>query len=894
MKKVLIFSLLTIILLFSALIIIPIAFKGKILKLATEEMNNNLNASVQFDDLNLSLIKSFPNLNIEFEDLSITGNQSFEGDTLVQISSTNFVVNVMSVISGDNIDIKKIKLHRPRIFLTVNDSGDANWNITKETVDQVDSDQSESTPSTPLNLNLEYYEITEGYLVYEDRASDMFVRLNKLDHNGSGNFTEEIFTLNTSTTVETFLFKMSGVSYLNDVTYSSKVNLLVDLNKSIYTFSENEFGINELIFKIDGTVEMPMDDILLDLEFKVLNNEFKNFMSLIPGVYRNDFDKVKSSGMLELGGTIAGTYNETTLPAYNVDLKVREGSFSYPDLPEKLSEVSIDLNVANPDGVADNTVLRMSSFHMKFGEIPFDAAMLVRTPESDPYIDGFVKGKVDLGKIQNMIPLEENETISGIIESDLIMKGKISALENEDYDSFHAEGFIKALDLKYITPSVSLPIEIPSLELVFNPRNLTVNNFQLNLGRTSVKMNGYVDNLLTYIFNENELLKATLDVDADIIDLNELYTENESTEVSSATDTSVAEVMQVPEFIDFMMTMKANTIYYDNLTISNLSGNLAIRDRTLGLNNVKFETLDGSITMNGVYQTKNPEIPEFFFSYDVKKIDIVKTYESFESLAALSPIAKNCKGKVSTKLNTKGILDSNMEPVLNSLTGDGILNTHNVTIENFKPLVKASEVLKMEQLKIAEVSDVTVEFAFTDGMVNISPFDVTVEGIKSNIRGSHGFDQSINYTMRMEVPTKMLGNSAAGLMNDLLDKANSSGANLSMGDVIPVTLKFTGTVDNPKIGTDFKESSSNAIKNLEDQAKAELEKQKKALEDKIRQESEKLKKEAEDRLKQETEKLKKEAQERAKKEADKLKKEAEKKILKEAEDKLKNLFGKPK
>ena len=337
--------------------------------------------------------------------------------------------------------------------------------------------------------------------------------------------------------------------------------------------------------------------------------------------------------MLELGGKIAGTYNETTLPSYDVNLKVRDGSFSYPDLPEKLSEVLIDLNVNNPDGVADNTVLRLTSFHMKFGEIPFDAAMLVRTPESDPYIDGFVKGKVDLGKTQNMIPLEENETITGLIESDLTLKGKLSALENEDYTSFHAEGFIKAKDMTYITPNIALPVEIPSLELVFNPRNLTVNNFQLNLGRTSVKMNGWVDNLLTYIFKENELLKATLDVDADVIDLNELYTEDGGSGSQNTTNTSVAEVMQVPEFIDFMMTMKANTIYYDNLTFTDLSGNLAIRDQTMGLNDMRFKTLDGDITMNGIYQTKNPEVPEFFFSYDAQKLDIVKTYNAFESLS---------------------------------------------------------------------------------------------------------------------------------------------------------------------------------------------------------------------------------------------------------------------
>jgi vacuolar-type H+-ATPase subunit H len=350
------------------------------------------------------------------------------------------------------------------------------------------------------------------------------------------------------------------------------------------------------------------------------------------------------------------------------------------------------------------------------------------------------------------------------------------------------------------------------------------------------------------------------------------------------------EVIEVPEYVDFLMTVNFKKVNYANLILENFTGNLAIRDKILGLNDVSFNTLDGTIGMDGIYHTKNPKKPKFVLTLTSNRLNIKKTYKAFGSVKKMAPIAEKCNGEVSTDFRVQGFLDPNMDPDLNSLSGYGKLSTYGVTIDNFKPLVKAAEVLKMDQLKKAKVSDVNLSFNFENGRVTLNPFDVEVEGIKSTIAGNHGFDQTIDYTMQMKIPTKMLGGDANALMNDLIANANKSGANLNTVDEIPVTLKITGTVDDPKIKTDLKKSASSVMDDLKDQAKEEFDRQKKELEEKARQEVDKFKKEAEEKAKQEVEKLKKQAQE----EADRIKEQAKKDLLKGAEDKLKDLFGKPK
>ena len=139
----------------------------------------------------------------------------------------------------------------------------------------------------------------------------------------------------------------------------------------------------------------------------------------------------------------------------------------------------------------------------------------------------------------------------------------------------------------------------------------------------------------------------------------------------------------------------------------------------------------------------------------------------------------------------------------------------------------------------------------------------------------------------MNATVSKLPSAATGVITGLISKANAKGANFSMAENIKLNLKLGGTVSNPTVSTDLKETSGKAIDQIKDKVKEEFDSKKKELEDKAKAEADRLKKEAEDKAKAEVDKLKKEAEEKARQEKEKLKKEAEKK----AKDALKNVFG---
>ena len=71
MKKILKIFIGLIILLLAALIIIPLFFEDKIIAVLKETINKNINATVDFKDLDISLISNFPNAKVGINELLI-------------------------------------------------------------------------------------------------------------------------------------------------------------------------------------------------------------------------------------------------------------------------------------------------------------------------------------------------------------------------------------------------------------------------------------------------------------------------------------------------------------------------------------------------------------------------------------------------------------------------------------------------------------------------------------------------------------------------------------------------------------------------------------------------------------------------------------------------------
>jgi hypothetical protein len=846
-----------VVLIIGAAVIIPFVFKDKIINFAKAEANKSINAQLDFDnDISISILHSFPNLSVGVNNLKVINKAPFAGDTLAYIPELRATLDIMSVINGDKMDVKSFYLGKPKINLLVNDSGIANWDITFPDKDSLAAAGKDTTSN--FRMGLKHYELADATIVYDDRTMPFYIKMANMDHTGNGDFTQDVFDLVTKTDIEKLTVGFGGVEYLKGVKtdYDAKFN--IDMAKSKYTFKENELTLNELPLSFDGYVAMPTDDIDMDIKFAAKKSDFKTFLSLIPAIYSKDFNSLKASGTMGFNGFVKGLMTDNSYPAFNVKLNINNGFFQYPDLPMPVKSVFVDTDISSPGGDLNNMVINVKRATFNMAGEPFDARLLVRTPMSDPYLDGAIKGRVVLENMQKVIKLDEGTKLAGTINADVKMKGNMSAIEKEQYQDFNASGFIAAQNVNYAAKDLAQPINVQTARMDFNPQTVKLSNFAMTAGASDLKADGTFTNLLGYVFKD-QLLKGNLNLSSKFFDVNPWMAPDNSKPASTSTaEEKPMEAVDLPANIDFTLNANMQHVLYDNLDFKNMKGNIVMRDKKLAFNDVSTELLDGSFMMNGFYDSKNIKHPLADMKLKINQISIKEMFIKFNTVQAFMPIAKYMTGKMSADLSLNTLLGKDMSPILTSLSSIGKLNIPYAEISDYLPIKKISDQLSLAKFDPLKLKDIRPSFFIENGRVNLrEPIKFNIDKILANLTGSSGLDRTMDYVMALDIPAADAKKFMGDKIREMLKTKGvnvPSGMELPIGDVVKMDVFITGTPDNPIIKTSLKDFGINMMNAIKDKAKEEVTKKiedvKEDVSAKVKAERDRIMREAETKANQ--------------------------------------------
>ncbi|HNW53448.1 MAG TPA: AsmA-like C-terminal region-containing protein, partial [Bacteroidales bacterium] len=822
MKKALKISAIVIGLLLLVIIALPFLFKGKIQKTVQSEINKNLNAVVTFDGVGLSLIRHFPDLTVKVKNLVVKGTGDFSADTLASVPGLSLTLDLASVFGGSEYKVKQIDLKAPRFLFKVLKNGKVNWDVMKPsaTADTV------STPST-FKVYLNKVSISDMRMVYDDAEIPTMLALDGLTGTMSGDMTADITSLDIKAVVKDITADYDGIRYMSKTTGEITTLLNANLSTWTFTFKDGNLRLNDLNIKADGFFAMPDNGYNMDIKFAAKENTFKAFLSLIPAIYAKDFENVKTSGTMAFDGFVKGLYNDVSIPAFAVNLKVADGSFSYPGLPGNVSDVNLQAAIANPDGVMDHTTVDVPRMHLSMMQNPVDITLAVRTPVSDPDINATVKGTVNLANVSKIYPLGDNTKVSGVITADMAFSGKISAIEKGAYDQFKASGFAAVDKLVYEGTEVPQPVNISKARLDFTPAYAQLSGLAMTIGKNDLSANGKVENYIPYVMKKNAVLKGTLTTTSNLMDLNSLMPA--STSPAAAKDTSALTVVEIPGDMDLTLSTSFKKLVYDTYQMNDVSGIVRVKDHALILDGLNLNMLGGTMALKGSYNTIDPKKPLVDMDVQVKNVDVKQSFQSFSSVQKFAPIANKLNGIISTKLKFKGALRQDMMPELTSVSASGLLLSDVLGLANLNTFGKIADVLKIDKLRNPSLENINLSFDVINGKATVKPMDFKLGSYKANISGTTGLDQVLNFVLTLDIPKSEFGSKANSVLDGLVKDAGKKGVNVSLGDIIPVTILIGGTATDPKITTGIKSAMAGLAEDMKKQAIAEVEKKKEEL-----------------------------------------------------------------
>ena len=798
-----------IVVLFVLLATLPFLFSDRIAARVKTEVNSALEARVDWHGAGLSLFGDFPNLTLRLDDLSIAGKRLFAGDTLARIHRLGVVLDLGSVLrnyrAGDAIVVRSIELERPVIALKVLEDGSANWDITKKT-----APTTQKAPS-PFKVSLRKLDISNATISLDDRKSRLFASLVGYRQSLSGDFATDLFTLATRAHGDSVTVRFAGIPYLNHVALDLAADVNADMRNKKFTLAKNEIRLNDLRLALTGSAAMRGDDVALDLSFNTPRTDFRHILSLVPAIYMRDFQKLKTAGVLTLSGQVKGDYGDKAFPSFSVNANVANGAFQYPDLPLPARDIALDLKLRNPGGDVDSTMVRLDRFHAAIGGQPIDGTLVLRTPISDPDVDLRLTGKLDLANLRKTVKLASVKELTGKIDADVAVRTRMSYVDRKQYDRIAARGNLGVRDLTLKSADLPRDVAVTEASLQISPQRADLRSFSAQIGSSDVQLSGYVENLLPFALR-GDPLRGNATFVSQRFNLDEWKSDDSLT------------IIQVPGNIDFGLQATVGELIYGKLKMTNARGALRVKDKRATLDNFTMNTLGGSIGVSGFYETVDSVRPTFDTQVQLKSVDIPSAFSALTTVQMLAPVAKFARGNVSTDLHLAGALGKDMLPLFNVLDGKGALKTSDLVIQGLPLLGKIADAIKLEQLRNPTLDSLRASVQIKAGRVQVNPFTVRAGRSALQVAGSHGFDQSLQYTLGLRVARADLGAAANQAIASLISRAGRTGLNLQAADTVVLGIKVGGTITSPTVQTnlaDLVASTGQSVKQAAQQAVAQ-------------------------------------------------------------------------
>jgi vacuolar-type H+-ATPase subunit H len=584
-----------IVLLVGAGFAVPYFFKDKIMAAIKTEANKNLNAKMDFKDVNFSVWRSFPNISVGLEQFSIEGIERFKGIKLIQTERFDVALDIMSAIRGDKpMKINSIWLDKPSVYVRVLSDGTANYNITKP--DSTKKAADKGKPSE-FALQLSRYGITDGILIYDDEKRGAYVDIKGLNHSGSGDFTANNYDLATETDMRELTTSYGAVTYLTKAKIDANLTIGVDNKNSKYTFKNDVLKVNDLELDFGGWLSM-LHDIDMDFNFKTKSADFKSLFSLVPSAYTADYKDVQASGKAAFDGWVKGKYNDNSYPALSLNIKAENAKFKYPKLPMGMDDINTEVHIKSPNKDFDNLAIDVPKLHFRLGANPFDATFFLKTPMSDPDIKSTAKGTINLADFSKAFPVEGLN--GGIVKADVRCNTRLSSVTNAQYEKVDMAGDATVTGLTY--KSKDYPkIYIQTLSAIFSPSNVTIPNFVGILGKSDVMASGLLDNPLAY-YSGVKTVKGKLTMRSNSFDANEWMGKDDKKAEPNRTvqSTPAAATTEKPfDRFDFEFDGDMKKFAYGKYNVRNLLAKGHVTPQLFKCDNFEMLLGNSDMKMNG-------------------------------------------------------------------------------------------------------------------------------------------------------------------------------------------------------------------------------------------------------------------------------------------------------
>lgn len=756
------------------------------------ELNKHLNCKiiVEPQNIDLTIIKSFPKCALEFKNILALESKNFTSqDTMLYADRLALEFNIENLFNK-NYTINNIELENSKVNLKIDKRGNENYSIWK-TTDTI-------TSNDKLVFALEKIKLTQVYLSYKNaiKKIKLSTKLNEVVF--SGKFSESDYVLKTNGLAYMDLFQIQKVKYIQKK--QLKFETEIEVHDSYFKIIQADTKVNSALMKSSGSFEIKDSLLALDILFTGKNLDIASTLSLLPENFQTKLNDYESEG--EFYATGECHYKAGKSFSLHSKFGIKQATINYKPQNTSLSQVNLEGTIMIDD---HNSALTLNNIRANLNTNTFKGHLELNN-FNDPYIKLNIDANTNLEELNTFYPIDTLQQLTGNILLMADIEGKLNELKSNSFSpTVLANGHATLKNIKAKFKQSEKEINIPEGEVKLMNRHLEVSNLKLIKGNSDVVIVGDIPNFLEYVFDSKTNLIINSTVTSERIELEDF--------LFKSNDDSKESLVFIPPNLELNLVIVIKKLAFQKFKASQLSGKLFLKNQKIALNDVTFLAMDGNVSINAFADASGEKEIKISGDCNLSKLNIKDMFTELNNFGQATIQDQHLKGFVTANIDFTGNWDKALHVDLNSITANSNLIIEQGELIGFKPLESLAKYIDLKELKHIKFSALQSNLSIKNRTITLPKTSIKSTAINLDLWGSHTFDNQIDYHIQL-------------LISELLAKKQKANKQfdeeLSLVENDPdnrrsVFLLMKGPIDNPTISYD----KSGAKQKIKEDLKAE-------------------------------------------------------------------------
>ncbi|MBE0647519.1 MAG: AsmA family protein [Bacteroidales bacterium] len=475
----------------------------KITPVITSVLNENMQARVHLESVELTFFCTFPNLGLKLRNGSMLSlatyihpaDTTIPTDSLLAFRECRVTINPIAYFLKKEISIHEIRLTDPVIHAFIDSAGRANWEVMRHENDTAGSSTPGDTSGAPVGLSIDIKKVAvqNGKMTFSDRSTNLDLSLQELNFRLKGSFHERTSSLSASLSAtdircmqqKQVLADGLSLGFKADLGFDSGLNRL-DVNQASITLNSIDLMASGSL--VEDTLTQTVNvDLTLGLHVKSL----KDLLLMIPSGIVDPHVSLEAKGEVSIEARVKGIYGNDQIPLITGTVLIQDGYARYNQLPGSIDKLDVDIGFLLDAGKKQPSWVEVNKFMFHCGSSQVEATGRITHLLTNPFLRAGLTARVNFYELAEIFPIAEGVTLEGTLNSHLDAAFRFSDLDQKDYGMLALRGEAQMNDVKLESSKDTFLFVMNQAYLHFGRENNdTALLEQISLLHGLVKLNG--------------------------------------------------------------------------------------------------------------------------------------------------------------------------------------------------------------------------------------------------------------------------------------------------------------------------------------------------------------------------------------------------------------------